>query len=127
MIAMMALVSRGPNTITTKKSLVAELDHVREEGMAVNDEELMAGLISIAAPVCSESRESVAAINMAAHVSMISLSELVDQFLPHLLVTADNISARLGFRRDDEGAPRNQARQPGVHSIRRSRVAHNEP
>lgn len=102
-VAMMDFALRGPNTITTKGSLLAELEHIREEGMAVNDEELVAGLVSIAAPVRSESRETVASINMAAHVSMISLPELIDQLLPHLVATADHISARLGFRRDDEG------------------------
>ena len=44
----------------------------------------------------------VAAVNMAAHSSMISLEELVDALGPHLVSTADRISARLGFRRDDE-------------------------
>jgi IclR family transcriptional regulator, pca regulon regulatory protein len=101
-IAKMELAQRGPNTITTKKSLLAELEQVREEGMAVNEEELAAGLISIAAPIRSENRETVAAINMAAHTSMVSLPELVDQLLPRLLSSADQISARLGFRRDDE-------------------------
>lgn len=100
----MELLPRGPNTITAKKSLYAELERVRDEGMAVNDEELSAGLVSIAAPVRSEYREVVAAVNMAAHTSMISLSQLVDQLLPHLQSTAGQISARLGYRRDDERA-----------------------
>jgi len=33
---------------------------------------------------------------------MISLEELVDALGPHLIATADRISARLGYRRDDE-------------------------
>jgi DNA-binding IclR family transcriptional regulator len=41
-------------------------------------------------------------VNIAAHSSMISLEELVDALGPHLVATADNISARLGYRRDDE-------------------------
>jgi DNA-binding IclR family transcriptional regulator len=44
----------------------------------------------------------VAAVNMAAHSSMISLGELVDALGPHLISTADRISARLGYRRADE-------------------------
>jgi hypothetical protein len=35
---------------------------------------------------------------------VISLGMLIDQLLPHLLSSADNISARLGCRRDDEVA-----------------------
>jgi IclR family transcriptional regulator, pca regulon regulatory protein len=101
-IANMKLTRRGPNAITSKKALRTELEHVREESFAVNDQELAAGLHSISAPVRSESRDVVAAVNMAAHNSMISLEELVDALGPHLIATAARISARLGYRRDDE-------------------------
>ena len=50
----------------------------------------------------NEARDVVAAVNLAAHSSMISLEELVDALGPHLVSTADRISARLGYRRDDE-------------------------
>jgi IclR family pca regulon transcriptional regulator len=102
LLADIKLAKRGPNTITSKKGLRSELEHVREESFAVNDEELASGLHSISAPVRSESREVVAAVNMAAHSSMISLEELVEHLGPHLVSTADRISARLGYRRDDE-------------------------
>jgi IclR family transcriptional regulator, pca regulon regulatory protein len=102
LIRNMALVRLGPNTITSKSALHAELTHVLDEGMAISDEELIEGLVSIAAPLRTESREVVAAINLEAHTSMISLEELADALGPHLMATADNISARLGYRRDDE-------------------------
>lgn len=98
----MTLTRRGPNSITSKKALRTELDNVHEEGMAVSDEELAEGLNSISVPVRNESREVVAAVSMSAPSSMISLEELVDALGPHLVSTADNISARLGYRRDDE-------------------------
>jgi IclR family pca regulon transcriptional regulator len=101
-IATIKLEKRGPNTITTKKALLTELDHVHEEGLAVDDEELSEGHVAIAAPVRDESREVVAAIDLAAHTRMIALPELVAQLQPHLLATADQLSARLGYRRDDE-------------------------
>ncbi len=104
LVGNLTLVRRGPNSITSKKALRTELEHVFDEGMAASDEELRAGLVSIAAPIRDEHREVVAAINLEANTSLISLGEMVDQFLPHLLATADNISARLGYRRDDEGA-----------------------
>ena len=91
----------GPNTITTKRSLRDELEQVREAGFAVNDEEFQSELICVAAPVRNASREVVAGVNIAARSSMISLEELVDALSPHLVSTADRISARLGYRRDD--------------------------
>ena len=72
LIGEMTLTKMGPNTITSKKALREELEQVQEEGLAVNDQELEADLYSIAAPVRNEAREVVAAVNMAAHSSMIS-------------------------------------------------------
>jgi DNA-binding IclR family transcriptional regulator len=72
--------------------------------MASSCEQLAPGLLAIAAPVRAESREVVAAVGMAAHDSMISLDGLVEHLGPHLISTADRISARLGYRRDDERA-----------------------
>jgi IclR family pca regulon transcriptional regulator len=102
LIASMKLAKRGPNTITSKKALREELDEIKASGFAVNDQELAAGLYSIAAPVRNEARDVVAAVNLAAHSGVISLEELVDALGPHLVSTADRISARLGYRRDDE-------------------------
>jgi IclR family transcriptional regulator, pca regulon regulatory protein len=93
---------RGPNTITSKRALRQELESVNENGFAVDDEELTAGLYAIAAPVRNDSRDVVAAVALAAPSSMIALDELVDALVPHLVTTADRISARLGYRRDDE-------------------------
>ncbi len=89
---------RGPNTLTGKAALVAELARVRAAGFAVNDEELAYGLRSIAAPVRSQMGEPVAAINIAVHRSMVSLADLVARLAPPLLRTAAEISARSGYR-----------------------------
>lgn len=104
LVGEMSFQRRGPNSIGSKTALLAELGHIRAEGFAVNDQELVDGLVSIAAPVRSESRETIAAINMAAHTSMISLPGLVDQSLPHMVSAADSISARMGFRWKNEGS-----------------------
>jgi IclR family pca regulon transcriptional regulator len=104
LIGKMTLTRRGPNSIMNRRALRTELEQVFDKGMAVNDEELVQGLVSVAAPLRGENRDVVAAINMAAHTSTIALAEMVEQFLPHLLVAANDISARLGYRRDDEAA-----------------------
>jgi IclR family pca regulon transcriptional regulator len=102
LLSAMKLTQHGPNTITSKHALRVELEQIRNEGFAVNDQELAEGLHAIAVPVRSQSREVVAAVNVAAHISMISLEDLVDAIGPHLVSTADRISAALGYRRDDE-------------------------
>src|SRR5215475_9832442 len=67
---------RGPNTLTELEDLLVELEKVREDGLAVNNEELAYGLRSIAAPVRSQNGEVVAAINLAVHRTMVSLDSL---------------------------------------------------
>jgi IclR family pca regulon transcriptional regulator len=98
----MKLTKHGPNTITSKKALREELEEVLDANFAVDDEELANDLYSIAAPVRNEGRQVVAAVDIAVPSSMITIGELVDALGPHLVSTADRISARLGFRRDDE-------------------------
>jgi IclR family transcriptional regulator, pca regulon regulatory protein len=102
LLASFKLTKRGPNTITSKKALREELGEVLDASFAVDDEELAKDLYSIAAPVRNEARQVVAAVDIAVPSSMITIGELVDALGPHLVSTADRISARLGFRRDDE-------------------------
>ena len=101
------LEQRGPNTLTTRASLRAELRRVRELGLAVNNEELAYGLRSVAAPVRDASGTVVAAINVAAHRSWGSMDDLVKRLAPTLLTAAAAISAALGYRSwDGRGEPR---------------------
>ncbi|HEV8459809.1 MAG TPA: IclR family transcriptional regulator [Gaiellaceae bacterium] len=89
---------RGPNTLTELEDLLVELEKVRENGLAVNNEELAYGLRSIAAPVRSQTGEVVAAINLAVHRTMVSLDSLVAHLGPQLKQTAGEISARIGYQ-----------------------------
>ena len=98
----MTVTKQGPNTITSKKGLLTEFRQIREDGFAVNDQELAPGLCAIAAPVRDEARDVVAAASLSADSEVISLEQMVDALEPHLVATADQISARLGYRRDDE-------------------------
>jgi IclR family pca regulon transcriptional regulator len=77
---------------------VLELKRVREDGFAINNEELAYGLRSIAAPILSRDGDAVAAINLAAHSSMVSIEDLVARLSPTLRGATADISARLGYR-----------------------------
>ncbi len=102
LLAELTMERRGPKTITAKGALRKELTRISQEGLAASEEEFAPELYEIAVPVRSEVRETVAALSMAASSSMISLAALVEHLAPHLISTADRISARLGYRRDDE-------------------------
>ncbi len=91
-------VRRGPNTHTSKTALIAELKRARDDGFAINNEELAYGLRSIAAPILSHDGEAAAAINLAVHSSMVSMKDLVARLSPTLRRAAEEISAHLGYR-----------------------------
>ena len=57
---------------------------MRCSGFALNDEELAYGLRSIAMPIRTQSGEVAAAVNLAAHRSMISVDDLVARLSPAL-------------------------------------------
>lgn len=94
------LARRAPNTITVRERLLASLDRVRRGAVAVNDEELTAGLRAIAVPVRDRSRRVVAAINIAVHTTGWNASPdaLMRRLEPALRHTAADISAQLGYR-----------------------------
>lgn len=69
-----------------------------EKGYAINDEELVAGLRSIAAPVFSAEGRVAAAVNIAVPSARISRVELESRVAPMLLETVREISAALGYR-----------------------------
>jgi IclR family transcriptional regulator, pca regulon regulatory protein len=88
-------VQRGPRTLTSKRTLLTELDQVRRTGIAVNDEELESALRSIAAPVRSRTGQVVAAVNLAIPWSPAPISELLTHLGPAVQQTANKIAARV--------------------------------
>jgi IclR family transcriptional regulator, pca regulon regulatory protein len=90
--------TRGPNTLISPEALVAELEKVRQQGYAVNDEELAAGLRSVAAPIRDCDGEIVAAINISVPSARVSRQQLEEEFAPMVRATAEEICLALGAR-----------------------------
>ena len=89
------LVQRGPRTLTGKRALLTELEQVRRNGLATNDEELESALRSIAAPIRSRSGEVVAAINVAIPWSPVTMNELARRLGPTVQAAANEIAAHV--------------------------------
>jgi IclR family transcriptional regulator, pca regulon regulatory protein len=102
LLSRVKLERRGPNAIMRKSALLAELQRVSEEDFATEDEECAKGRVAIAVSVRNESKAVVAAIDLSAHTAAISVERLADGLRSHLVAAVDRISARLGYRRDDE-------------------------
>jgi IclR family transcriptional regulator, pca regulon regulatory protein len=94
------LARRGPKTITNREQLTVALGRIRHTGLAVNDEELAAGLRSVAAPVRDRTGEVMAAVNIAVHLTVwnTSVDTVVARLERPLRHTVAEISARLGYR-----------------------------
>ena len=90
----------GPNTITTLDALVAELDKVRQQGYAINDEEMAVGLRSVAAPVREADGQVAAAINISVPSARVSRQEMEMVLAPMVMNTAHQISLALGANVD---------------------------
>ena len=82
-------------TLTDPAALAAALETVRTRGYALVDEELEAGLRSIAVPVRDRTGRVVAALNTATHVTGRTVAEYVRDVLPELTVAAGAIEADL--------------------------------
>ncbi|MFN3337367.1 MAG: IclR family transcriptional regulator, partial [Thermomicrobium sp.] len=93
------LVSFTPNTITTVEQLREELERVRQQGFAYDQEEVMVGLCCAAAPIRDESGQVIAAM---------SLSVPAYRFYPNrqrlttaIVDAARRVSEKLGYYQED--------------------------
>lgn len=82
-------------TVDSTERLRAEVVPVRSAGYCLVDQELEAGLRSIAAPVRNANGQILAAINVSAHVSRITKEKARREFLPLLLEAASAIEGEL--------------------------------
>jgi IclR family transcriptional regulator, pca regulon regulatory protein len=82
------------------------LERVREQGWAIVDQELEAGLRSVAAPVHDAGGSVVAAINVSTTTATSTLERLRDEFLPAVLATAAAIDTTIAHARPRLGSGR---------------------
>ncbi len=94
-VGALELTRRGPNSITSKRALRAELQQVHEDGMAIGDEELGPGVRTIAAPVIGPDGEVIAAVGIPVPTDAFSPQELRKALGPALIAATKRISAEL--------------------------------
>jgi IclR family KDG regulon transcriptional repressor len=85
-----------PKTITTAHDLAVELEKIRSDGYAVNDEECYLGLRCIAAPVYNYQNRAVAGISISGPCARMT-KEYIDLIVPVLVNSARSLSKDLGF------------------------------
>jgi IclR family pca regulon transcriptional regulator len=85
----------SPRTVTSADTLRAELAKVRRQGWALVDQELEEGLRSVAVPIRDRGGAVVAAANLSAHASRMTIDTARRKLVPPLLATAERIEADL--------------------------------
>jgi IclR family transcriptional regulator, pca regulon regulatory protein len=83
-------------TIVSAADLHDEIERVRRQGYAIVDEELEAGLRSIAAPIHDSAGAVTAAVNLSVQASRTSVADMKRRLLPPLRETAAAIECDLG-------------------------------
>ncbi|WP_426959545.1 IclR family transcriptional regulator domain-containing protein [Muricoccus radiodurans] len=86
-----------PSTLTDLAAVRAAVAEARDRGFALNDQETIMGLRSIAVPVVAEGK-TVAALGLSAEVARVSVAELKSRLLPPLQEAATAMAAALGAR-----------------------------
>ena len=97
-------------TICDKDILRRSLQDVRKAGWTINDQDCEDGIRTLAAPIFDRSNTAIAAINVSAHASRVSIKELKRDHLPVVLEAAHHISAALGATGELRGVAANHLR-----------------
>jgi IclR family pca regulon transcriptional regulator len=82
-------------TITDQDRLREVVRDAGKQGYAIVDQELEEGLRAVAAPIHGSAGSVIAAINLSAHASRVSMAAMRAELLPALLETARRIEADL--------------------------------
>ncbi len=96
LIAVKGLPALTPNTLVTRGALVEELDRIRRQGYALDDEECELGSRCVAAPVRDYSGRIVGAISVSCPIPRMSM-ERIRQITPVVVEIGGKISKELAY------------------------------
>ena len=93
------LVAHTPHTLTSRAALEAELEKIRRQGYAIDDEEHEEGIRCIGAPVLEHTGAAVAALSASWPVFRFP-AEGAEAVAPRVVAAAGRISAILGWPKE---------------------------
>lgn len=89
----------SPTTLATKESMRSELRKISEQGYAIDNEELDAGVRCVASPIRDYTRRIVGAISISGPSMRFSDERIEKELIPLAKQTADELSTRLGYHK----------------------------
>jgi DNA-binding IclR family transcriptional regulator len=96
------LTEKTENTITDREKLYDELEQIREQGYALNDEEEITGLQAIGAPLTNRHDRVLGSISVSGPVKRMKDLEYHDTVVDHVVNTANVIEVNINME-DTEG------------------------
>jgi IclR family pca regulon transcriptional regulator len=91
------LVPKTGKTIVSKAALIKELEQIRKNAFAINDEELEEGLRAVAAPIFNYTGEAFAATNIAWTTARRPERAAFSYFAEKIVTAATQISRLMGY------------------------------
>ena len=90
------LARQTPHTLVTVRAVLKDLQHIRERGYSIDDEEDFEGVLCIGAAIRDDARRPTAALSVTTLKARMT-PELIEQVGTALSTGARQISARLGY------------------------------
>ncbi|WP_180994225.1 IclR family transcriptional regulator [Bacillus sp. Marseille-P3661] len=85
------------NTITDPAILSIELEKIREQGYAIDNEESEFGLFSVSVPIYNFLGEVICSVSISGPEFRMSNKDYLDQLISQLLITSQSISTQCDF------------------------------
>jgi IclR family pca regulon transcriptional regulator len=90
-------ITRTEKTIVSRSALLKELEKIKSNGFAINDEELEKGLRAVAAPIFNYTGEAFAATNIAWTTARHPDRAAFADYAPKIVAAAGQISRLMGY------------------------------
>ena len=97
------LPERTSSTITDREELWKELERIREQGYAINNEESVPGIRSIGAPITLSDGRTPGAISLGGPASRMTMERMRSELAPKLIDTANIIQVRIETHQNTPG------------------------
>jgi len=92
------MVKLTKNSIIDKKELKKELQQIKRQGYAIDNEELEIGLKCVGVPIFDYHGDTVGGISVSGPSTRFTNVRLRNELVPLIVKTAEKISRRLGFK-----------------------------
>lgn len=91
------LAKHTPTTLATIPAIKAELEKVRQQGYAYDNEELDPGVRCLAAPIRDYTRRIVGAVSISGPSMRLDDARMEETLIPLILRSGEELSTRLGY------------------------------